>query len=215
MSSAAFYESLLGFGPPLLEPRTVEMMGAVHRYDLRDAVFGFAANLGPRRAPSSSAGGTGRRVFGHGGMASSRGLADPDCGLVAVVVCNGLPNPIAAEQRLFEVTDAVYTALGDLAARVPADVSRQIARASVPLAMTSSIRAWTAGGAATMSPDCSQARSSPCQSVTTPPASRTSSAAGGDVPGAEGLLEVAVEHPGRGPGEVEARGARPGAGPRT
>jgi len=36
---------------------------------------------------------------------------------VAVFVSNGLPNPIAAEQRLVEVTDAVYTSLGDLAAR--------------------------------------------------------------------------------------------------
>jgi hypothetical protein len=51
-------------------------------------------------------------------MASSRGLADPECGLVAVVVCNGLPNPIAAEQRLVEFTDAVYTALGEEAARI-------------------------------------------------------------------------------------------------
>ena len=50
-------------------------------------------------------------------MASSRGFADPDCGLVAVVVSNGLPNPMAAEQRLVDVTDAVYTALGDVAAR--------------------------------------------------------------------------------------------------
>ena len=31
-------------------------------------------------------GGTGRRAFGHGGMASSRGLADPECGLVMVIV---------------------------------------------------------------------------------------------------------------------------------
>ena len=43
----------------------------------------------------------------------SRGLADPECRLVLVVVANGLPNFIAAEQRLFEVTDAVYSALGD------------------------------------------------------------------------------------------------------
>ena len=62
-------------------------------------------------------GGAGRRAFGHGGMASSRGFVDPDCGLVAVVVCNGLPNPIAAEQRLMETTDAVYSVLGDIAAR--------------------------------------------------------------------------------------------------
>jgi hypothetical protein len=37
--------------------------------------------------------------------------------LVAVFVSNGLPNPMVAEQRLVDVTDAVYTALGDVAAR--------------------------------------------------------------------------------------------------
>ena len=57
-------------------------------------------------------GGTGRRAFGHGGMASSRAFADPECGLVMVIVANGLAGFFAAEQRLFEVTDAVYRALG-------------------------------------------------------------------------------------------------------
>ena len=112
----AFYEALLGFGPTLLEPRTVELVGAVHRHELRDAVFGFDTPWGLGVSVDLS-GGAGRRAFGHGGMASSRGFADPDCGLVAVVVCNGLPNPIAAEQRLVEITDAIYTSLGDVAAR--------------------------------------------------------------------------------------------------
>ncbi len=111
-----FYESLLGHGPRILEPATVELMGAVHRHDLRDAVFGFAAPWGLGVSVDLS-GGAGRRAFGHGGMASSRGFADPDCGLVAVVVCNGLPNPIAAEQRLIELTDTIYSTLGDAAAR--------------------------------------------------------------------------------------------------
>jgi CubicO group peptidase (beta-lactamase class C family) len=112
----AFYEALLGFGPTLLEPRTVEVMGAVHRHDLRDAVFGLATPWGLGVTVDLS-GGAGRRAFGHGGMASSRGFADPDLGLVAVVVCNGLANPIAAEQRLVAVTDAIYTALGEPAER--------------------------------------------------------------------------------------------------
>ena len=34
-----------------------------------------------------------------------------------VMVCNGLPDPIAAEHRNAEVTDAVYTVLGDRVAR--------------------------------------------------------------------------------------------------
>jgi CubicO group peptidase (beta-lactamase class C family) len=112
-----FYESLLGYGDvALLEPRTVEMMSAVHRYGLRDPILGTATPFGLGVAVDFT-GGAGRRAFGHGGMASSRGLADPDCDLVMVVVCNGLPNPLAAERRIMELTDAVYTALGDDVAR--------------------------------------------------------------------------------------------------
>jgi CubicO group peptidase (beta-lactamase class C family) len=106
-----FYESLLGFGPPLLEPRTVEVMAAIHRVGLKDQTFALDIpwGLGVQR---QFTGGTGRRAYGHGGMASSRGLADPELGLVLVVVANGLAGFFEAEQRLLEVTDAVYSALG-------------------------------------------------------------------------------------------------------
>lgn len=112
-----FYESLLGHGPRrVIDPRTVEMMIAVHRYGLDDPILGPTTPFGLGVAVDFS-GGVGRRAFGHTGMASSRGLADPDCDLVMVVVCNGLPNPLAAERRMTEITDAVYTGLGDRAAR--------------------------------------------------------------------------------------------------
>jgi CubicO group peptidase (beta-lactamase class C family) len=113
----AFYESMLGYGPPVLDPRTVELMAAVHRYGIKDRVFGtnIPWGLGVQRAFT---GGTGRRAFGHGGMASSRGLADPECGLVLALVTNGLPAFLAAEERLFQVTDAVYSVLGDDVARI-------------------------------------------------------------------------------------------------
>lgn len=110
-----FYECLLGCGPLLLEPRTVEAMAAVHRYGMRDATFGnlkLPWGLGVQVSGAMS-GGPGRRAFGHSGMASSRGFADPDTGLVAVLVTDGLPAPIDNEQRLHEVTDAVYRAFGD------------------------------------------------------------------------------------------------------
>ena len=107
-----FYESLLGYGPTILDPRTVETMAAVHRYGVRDVVFGTAIPWGLGVAVEFS-GGTTRRVFGHGGMSSSRGFADRECGLVVVIVANGLPSFIPAEQRVLEITDAVYTALGD------------------------------------------------------------------------------------------------------
>ena len=110
-----FYESLLGFGPPILEPRTVEVMGAVHRYGLPDVVFGGQKTpwgLGVQ-VSSGMSGGLGRRAFGHGGMASSRGMADPDAGLVLVLVTNGLPDPFRNEQRMFAFADGVYRAFGD------------------------------------------------------------------------------------------------------
>ncbi len=112
-----FYESLLGYGPAVLDPRTVELMGAVHRYGIRDRVFrtNIPWGLGVQRAFT---GGTGRRAFGHGGMASSRGLADPECELVLAVVTNGLPAFLPAEERVFQITDAVYSALGDEVAAI-------------------------------------------------------------------------------------------------
>ena len=112
-----FYESLLGYGPTrVLELRTIEVMAAVHRHGMRDPVFGLAPAFGLGVAVDFT-GGAGRRAFGHNGMASSRGLADPECDLVMIVVCNGLPDPISAERRNAEITDAVYTALGDRAVR--------------------------------------------------------------------------------------------------
>jgi len=111
------YEAILGHGPALLEPRTVEVMAAIHRYGMLDRTFAIDIpwGLGVQR---QFTGGSGRRAFGHGGMASSRGLADPDLGLVMVVVANGLAGYFEAEQRNLEVTDAVYSALGEEAARV-------------------------------------------------------------------------------------------------
>jgi CubicO group peptidase (beta-lactamase class C family) len=106
-----FYESLLGIGPAILEPRTVEVMGAVHRWGLKDATFGIKIPWGLGTQVDFT-GGTGRRAFGHGGMASSRGLVDPECGLVLVVVANGLAGYFDAEARVSSITDAVYTALG-------------------------------------------------------------------------------------------------------
>ena len=111
-SLGRFYESLLGYGPALLDPKTVETMTAVHRYGLKDVVLGLDRPWG-LGVQVEFTGGTTRRVFGHGGMASSRGLADRELGLVIVVVANGLADLLAAERRVLEVTDAVYTSLGD------------------------------------------------------------------------------------------------------
>ena len=107
-----FYESLLGHGPSLLDPRTVELMGAVHRWGVKDRTFGIKIPWG-LGVQVDFTGGTGRRAFGHGGMASSRGLADPEVGLVMVMVSNGLAGLQENEQRNLDITDAVYSALGE------------------------------------------------------------------------------------------------------
>jgi CubicO group peptidase (beta-lactamase class C family) len=112
---ARFYESLLGHGSVrVLEPHSVEMMGAVHRYGLRDAILGDAPPFGLGVAVDFT-GSPGRRAFGHGGMASSRGFADPDCGLVGVVVCNGLPDRGRAAPHRGDRRDLLRA--GDLTAR--------------------------------------------------------------------------------------------------
>ncbi|MBI2168840.1 MAG: beta-lactamase family protein [Actinobacteria bacterium] len=112
---ARLYECLLGHGPELLEPRTVEVMAATHRSGMRDLLFAgmkIPWGLGVQVAGGIT-GGVSPRAFGHGGMASSRAIADPEVGLVVALVTNGLPQPLDNEQRLYEVTDAVYSAFGD------------------------------------------------------------------------------------------------------
>ena len=119
-----FYESLLGYGGRVLDPRTVEVMTAVHRYGVPDVILGgmkIPWGLGVQVAGGMT-GGVGRRAYGHNGMASSRGMADPDAGLVLVFITNGLTDPLRNEQRMFEVVDGIYSALGEDVAhlRLPA-----------------------------------------------------------------------------------------------
>lgn len=122
-----FYESLLGYGPKLLEPRTVEVMTAVHRWGMKDRTFGLDIPWGLGTQVAFT-GGTMRRAFGHGGMASSRGLADPESGLVLVVIANGLAGYFQAEQRNLEITDAMYSAFGDELAHLRKPVEQIKAR---------------------------------------------------------------------------------------
>lgn len=107
-----FYESLLGYGPSLLDPHTIDTMSAAHRWGVKDRTFRIYIPWG-LGVQIDFTGGTTRRAFGHGGMASSRGLADQECGLVMVVITNGLAGAIDNEKRFLEATDALYTALGD------------------------------------------------------------------------------------------------------
>jgi CubicO group peptidase (beta-lactamase class C family) len=110
-----FYEALVLDGGARLfrRPETVSLLGACHRVGIADTTFLAAVlpyGLGVQVAGGIS-GRVGYRAFGHGGMASSRGLCDPVEELVMVLVCNGLPGPVENERRMTEVTEAVYAAV--------------------------------------------------------------------------------------------------------
>ena len=117
-SSGASTSRCSGTAHRVLEPRTVEMMGAVHRYGLRDALFGIRRRRGASASPSTSAAAPDGARSGTAAWRRHAGSPIPSAGLVMVVVCNGLARPDRRRAaRSVEVTDAVYTALGDDAAR--------------------------------------------------------------------------------------------------
>jgi CubicO group peptidase (beta-lactamase class C family) len=122
------YDALLGGGAigdaRILERTTVEAVISCHRRGLVDQTF--AAN-GARPHPKwgheypwglgvalDGNGDVGRggssRVFGCSGAFSSVGFADPEVGLVCVIVTNGLIPLHRNEDRLAEVADHVHAA---------------------------------------------------------------------------------------------------------
>ncbi|HAV64841.1 MAG TPA: serine hydrolase [Verrucomicrobiales bacterium] len=54
----------------------------------------------------------GDRAFGHGGMQSSCGFADPEHGLAVAWVCNGMPGELKHQLRARELNTAIYEDLG-------------------------------------------------------------------------------------------------------
>jgi CubicO group peptidase (beta-lactamase class C family) len=117
-----FYEMLLDGGRGIISPQTVEALTARHRAGVVDLTFkrvidwglGFIVNseqygadtpygFGPYASP---------RTFGHAGNQSSVGFADPDNGLVVVVIFNGMPGEAAHQERMRETLAAIYEDLG-------------------------------------------------------------------------------------------------------
>ena len=113
-----FYEWMLAGGrrgeQQLVDRRTAELFVAGHRWGLPDATLmganlawglGFAlhGNADIDRAAS-------RRVFGHSGMVSSVGFADPVVGLAMAVVSTGLLDPMTNARRLRAVSAGAYAA---------------------------------------------------------------------------------------------------------
>jgi CubicO group peptidase (beta-lactamase class C family) len=119
-----FYEVLLAQGRwedrQILDPRTVQLFTACHRWDLPDKTLagaplpwglGFCLYGNADVHPAVS-----RRVYGHSGMVSCVAFADPESGLVCVVVTTGLLDAMTNARRLREVNGPLVKACKPVAA---------------------------------------------------------------------------------------------------
>jgi CubicO group peptidase (beta-lactamase class C family) len=122
-----FYEALLFHGERqgnrILSPQTVEALTARQRAAMLDHTFqyvidwglGFILNSdfyteGP--IPYGFGPYASRRTFGHGGSQSSVSFADPERGLAAAFVYNGMPGEPKHNRRNRAVNAALYEDLG-------------------------------------------------------------------------------------------------------
>jgi CubicO group peptidase (beta-lactamase class C family) len=114
-----FYESLLGFGPPLLKRETVAEFIRRHREGLFDHTFqhaidfglGFIVNsnrYGVETVPYGYGRYASEEAFGHSGAQSSCAFADPAHQLVVAWSCNGLPGERLHQRRAREINSAIY-----------------------------------------------------------------------------------------------------------
>ena len=118
---AGFYESLLDGG--LLPPGEVADVASRHREGLFDETFGHrvdfglglivnSARYGAQTVPYGYGLHAPESAFGHGGAQCAIGFADPENGLVAAWVVNGLPGEPRHNKRNRDVNTAIYEDLG-------------------------------------------------------------------------------------------------------
>lgn len=115
-----FYDMLLAGGvwegASLIDRRTVGLFTACHRWGMQDMTLmhaplawglGFAlhGNADIHRGAS-------RRLFGHSGLVSSVGFADPAHGIACVIITTGLLEAMTNARRLREVSAGVLAACG-------------------------------------------------------------------------------------------------------
>jgi CubicO group peptidase (beta-lactamase class C family) len=108
------YESLLGYGDPVLDRVTVAAISARHRTEMLDETFGIVVDWGLGLAVDTFAMGRycSRRAFGHGGHQSSIAFCDPEHDVAVAAVFNGMPGRERHNARLDAVSSAVYLDLG-------------------------------------------------------------------------------------------------------
>jgi CubicO group peptidase (beta-lactamase class C family) len=123
---ARFYEMLLGHGSfggaRVLLPQTVEALTARHRVGMHDHTFNRTMDWGLGFILNSEYHGVGLmpygygrdaslRTFGHGGLESSVGFADPEHGLAVGCILNGMAGE-RHHARIHEILTALYEDLG-------------------------------------------------------------------------------------------------------
>ncbi len=110
-------------GVRVLSAQTVDAMCARHRAGLEDETFGVVIDwglgvmvnswqYGQRAAPYGYGDSASLRAFGHGGSQSSVAFADPEAGLAAVVIFNGMAGEAGHHRRTQPVMNALYEDLG-------------------------------------------------------------------------------------------------------
>lgn len=125
---AAVYHCLLDGGKTpdghaLLRSQTVEDITRRQRIGLVDQSFGqvidwglgFLVNsfhYGHPAVPYSYGRHASEDTFGHGGMQSSCGFADPVHNLAAAIILNGLPGEPKHQKRILDINTALYEDLG-------------------------------------------------------------------------------------------------------
>jgi CubicO group peptidase (beta-lactamase class C family) len=118
-----FYEVMLRRGKGILSPQAVEAMTSRHRVNTLDKTFGsvidwglgFMVNsliYGKADTPYQFGPYASARTFGHSGNQSSVGFADPENGVVGVVVFNGMAGEAKHQPRMRKALTAIYEDLG-------------------------------------------------------------------------------------------------------
>lgn len=122
-----FYEMLLGEGRwgtrQILNPRSVSQITRRQRHGMFDETFKFPLDWGlgliindPQGRSDHMPYGFGRHAspetFGHGGLQSSTGFADPRHRLAVAIVFNGQPGEAAHQTRIRATLTALYQDLG-------------------------------------------------------------------------------------------------------
>ena len=121
-----FYEGMLGtrgHEHTVLKRETIQAVTARHRQGMRDETFGHVYDWGLGFMVDSKMHARGKlaydfgahasaRTFGHGGFQCAMGFGDPEHGLAAAWVLNGLPGEAKHMRRNHAVNSAIYEDLG-------------------------------------------------------------------------------------------------------